>query len=169
MSEPLEFTKITSNMDADNKSMQVWLWDLGPTKPEPPRRPSVPKGEEGDPAYDLGMVDFRIAMETYEAELKAYRLAKIEYEKWNRDNGGPIEIMRFSCDANDALERDPDRYCISSRTRGHSTLKNGGLPDGKKPGHGQAENLRRQAEGDAELLAQLKADPIFGSLQETRR
>lgn len=164
----LAFTRITSNNAADNASMKVWLWDLGPSKPEAPKRPKAPVGKEGDPEYDLAMVDFREALGDYETGLKAYKQAKLDYADFEKRFGGPYEILMWSCDASDALDRAPKRYHISARTRGHEKAKNGGLPAGVQPGHGHAENLRRMAEGDADLAAAMRRDPVFGE-QEMRQ
>lgn len=164
----LEFTKVTSNNEVDNASMMVVLWDLGPSKPEAPKRPKAPKGNEGEPEYDLALVDFRMEMEDYETALRKHKADKIAYAKFEKDYGGAYEITMWSVDAHDALERDPKRYCISSKTRGHGRLKNGGLPIGVKPGHGQSEVERRAREGDADLEVLRRADPVFGT-QEARQ
>jgi hypothetical protein len=155
----------------------VWLWDLGPPKPELPKRPEAPSGKENDPKYDLAMIDFREAIVDYEIALKAYRQAKIEYDDFAKRYGGPYEIRFWSADAQDALANDAravkekrqsaPRYAVSSRTRGHEKLKNGGLPATMKPGHGHAENLRRMAEGEADLAEAKRRDPVFGE-QEMR-
>lgn len=163
----LSFTRISSNNAADNASMTVWLWDTGPVKPEPPKRPKPPKGTEGEPEYDLAMVEFREAMDDYGGALKAYKLAKQEYADFEKRYGGPYEIQQWSCDAQDTLARDPKRYCISSRTRGYEKLKNGGLPAGVKPGHGQAAQEERERQGLAEFEALRRSDPVFGN-QEAR-
>lgn len=163
---------------------QVILWDTGPVKPVAPARPEVPKGKEGDPEYDLAKIEFAEALEDYQEALKTWKKAKIEYADWQKQNGGPIEIVMWSCDAFDALARDAAnapvtrnkvgeevkhlRYFISARTRGHSHLPNRGLPQGRRPGLGQAELERRMLEGDAELMAARRADPVFGK-QETRQ
>lgn len=164
----LAFTKITSNNEVDNQSMIVVLWDLGPSKPVPPERPTPPKGEIGDPLHDLAVIEFKQELEDYEAALKTFRQAKTEFADFQKRYGGPIEIERYSCDAQDALDRDSKRYVISSRTRGHEKLKNRGLPIGVKPGHGQDENMRRRAEGEADLEQLRRADPVFGT-QEARQ
>lgn len=158
----LLFTKISNPLIEDNASMMVVLWDLGPEAPKPPVRPKAPVGKEGDPEYDLSLIEFREQIEGYEAALKAYRQAKIEYADFERRYGGPYEIVMWSCDAHDALERAPKRYRISSKTRGHGRLKNNGLPIGVSPGHGQSEIERRAMEGDADLAALRRADPVFG-------
>jgi hypothetical protein len=55
------------------------------------------------------------------------------------------------------------RYFISARTRGYSRLPNRGLPvTAPPPGKGQAELERRALEGDADLVAARRADPVFG-------
>jgi hypothetical protein len=163
---------------------QVILWDIGPTKPVAPKRPTVPKvfkeSKEGDPDYDLAKIDFAEQLEDYQEALKAWKKAKADFADWHKQNGGPIEIPFWSCDAADALARDAAaapidedgnkqlRYFISSRTRGYSALPNRGLPAGRKPGHGQGELERRMREGDADLAAARRADPVFGT-QETRQ
>jgi hypothetical protein len=163
---------------------QVILWDIGPSKPVAPKRPNVPKGKEGDPEFDLAKVEFAEALEDYQEALKAWKKAKTEYADWHKQNGGPIELVFWSCDAADALARDAAnapavvgddgeetkhlRYFISARTRGYGNLPNRGLPQGKRPGHGQSELERRMREGDADLMAARRADPVFGN-QETRQ
>lgn len=154
---------------------QVILWDIGPEEPIEPKVMAVPKGNDGEPAYELAKVRFGVAMKKYKAALEAYDRAVTEFEDWHRRNGGPIEITFWSCDANDALERDAKavadknslqvkrRYYISARTRGYGKLPNRGLPEGMHPGHGQAELERRQREGDADMAAALRADPVFGN------
>ena len=158
-----EFTKVTNSLAPELAKTYVVLWDIGPGKPEAPKKPAVPKGKEGEAEYELAMVDFKEELEAYTEAIKAYGRAKIEYAKWQKDQGGAIELQMFSCDAQDALTRDPDRYHISASTRGHEKLKNHGLPVGHKPGKGQAENLRRTQEGVAEYEAARRADPIFGN------
>ena len=64
------------------------------------------------------MVEFRAELETYEAALKAYRQDKADYAEWEQKDGGAKELTMWSCDANDALTRDPARYFISATTRG---------------------------------------------------
>lgn len=159
----MEFTKVTSNNEADNRSMMVVLWDLGPSKPVQPKRPKAPTGKEGDPAFELAKVEFAEELEEYQAEMKAHKQAKIDFAEFEKRYGGPYEIPMWSCDANDALERGQGRYCISSKTRGYEKTKNGGLPEGVKPGHGQAENERREREGIADFEAARRSDPVFGA------
>ncbi|MGD1017298.1 MAG: hypothetical protein ABR863_12800 [Roseiarcus sp.] len=160
---------------ADRERSMVYVWDCGPTAPSAPRRPVAPKGKEGDPEFDLAMVDFRQALVDYEADLKTYGARKEEFAHWQRQNGGPIELKMWSVDARDAFARDgkavdegrqpAKRYFISSRTRGHESLPNQGLPGNLKPGKGHLENLRREREGDADLDAARRADPIFGAME----
>jgi hypothetical protein len=167
MSE-LSFTRINSNNQTDNASMMVWLWDLGPSKPVAPARPKPPKGQEGDPEYDLAMIEFREAMADYEVALKAHKQAKLDYADFETRYGGPYEFQQWSCDAADTLARDTKRYCISSRTRGYEKLPNKGLPKGMTPGHGQAENMRRAQEAAVDFEALKRSDPVFGN-QEARQ
>ena len=170
-SDGLAFTTINSNLERDNRSMLVWLWDLGPVKPQPPVRPTLPvrTKPEGkpDPEFDLAMIEYNDALEDYAAGLRSYKAAKQEHADWHKRNGGPVEIDFYSCDATDALQRDPERYCVSSRTRGHESLKNRGLPAGWEPGHGQAVKEQRERQGMIDLNALRQADPVFGK-QEAR-
>lgn len=164
---------------------RVILWDIGPSKPMAPKRPVLSeilkKGKDGDPEYDLAKIESADALDEYQAGLRTYKAQKEEYAAWHKRNDGPVEIMFWSCDAFDALERDAAavkaaeeaghktsrRYYISASTRGHSGLPNRGLPEGVKPGHGQAEQERRAREGDEEIAKALRADPVFGQ-QELR-
>lgn len=173
----LAFTKITSNLEVDNRAMRVWLWDCGPAKPDAPKRPAVPKGREGEAEYDLAMIDFRQAIADYDEALKTYGQRKKEFAEFESRFGGPYLILFWSCDANDALSNDARavkegrqaqrRYYISSRTRGYEKLPNMGLPQNAKPGHGHAENMRREEEGDADMAFMRRSDPVFG--QEQRK
>ena len=159
--------KLSGDLISHQQRQNVVLWDLGPPKPAPPKRPDAPQGRRGDPAYDLAMIEFKETLDEYEAALKQHKADKAEYAKWQKDMGGPIERAWYSVDANDALARDPKRYCISASTRGYEKLPNRGLPEGMKPGHGQAEQRRRAQEMDADMAAALQADPVFGQ-QELR-
>ena len=122
---------------ADRERSMVYLWDCGPTAPSAPKRPVAPRGKEGDPEFDLAMVDFRQALLDYEADLRTYGARKDEFAKWQTQNGGPFEIKMWSVDARDALAIDErvvkeglqpaKRYFISSRTRGFESLAQPGL------------------------------------------
>ena len=163
-----EFTKLNGDGDfgamaANENISQVFLWDLGPVKPLPPERPTPPKGKEGDPEFDLAKIEFREIMEDYDKALRAYGQAKKDFADFEQRYGGPVERNMWSCDANDALARDPTRYILSSRTRGYHHLKNRGLPAGVEPGHGQGEQERREREGDADLMEARRNDPVFGN------
>src|SRR5262249_46602132 len=151
-----EFSKYRSNLIDAHAAMKVWLWDLGPEKPVAPKRPNVPKGKEGDPEYDLAVLEFKEQLEAYEDALKRYRNAKVEFADFQRIMGGPVEVLMWSCDAADALRNDArqiyheqdnptgtqkrPRWVISARTRGYDKLPNRGLPEGMKPGHGHQAN-----------------------------
>lgn len=157
---------------------RVWLWDLGPEKPMEPKKLVAPKGRDGDPQYELEKAEFQVALEEYKEALVAFKKAKIEYAAWSKRVGGPIEVMFDSPSAREAQEADHRavdegrqtwlRWAhISSRTRGYTRLANRGLPEGMKPGHGQSEQERRIAEGESDLVAARKIDPVFGR-QELR-
>ena len=153
----------------------VYLWDCGPSKPVAPKRPETPKGKEGDPEYDLAKVEFKVALDQYQEDLASYGRRKEEFRDFDRRYGGPFEVKMWSVDARDALARDGEavangkqdrqRWYLSARTRGYESLPNHGLPGNMKPGHGHAENLRREREGEDDLAAVKKSDPIFGQLE----
>ena len=167
-----EFALYRSNLIDAHAAMKVWLWDMGPEKPQAPKRPKPPHGKEGDPEFDLAVIEFKEHLENYEEALRAYKRAKIEYAEFEKSKGGPVEMLMWSVDANDALRRDQKavdegrqakpRWCISARTRGYEKLPNLGLPEGMAPGHGHKSNIERQIASDAEFLAAMKADPVFG-------
>jgi hypothetical protein len=54
-------------------------WREWPPKPTKPKAPTPPKGKEGNPKYDLAVIDFYKALEEYKVELTAYRRAQVEY------------------------------------------------------------------------------------------
>jgi hypothetical protein len=178
-----EFSSYRSNLIDMHSDMKVWLWDCGPEKPVAPKRPDAPAGKQGDPEHDLAVLEFREALEKYDDALKAYAQAKKDYAGWERNEGGPVERMFWSCDATDALRNDEkavkagrqanSRYYISSRTKGygerfakHPKLQRNGLPHGMSPGKGHQANLERQIAGEKEFVGILKSDPVFG--QEMR-
>ena len=160
-------------------TQRVWLWDIGPFKPVPPEKPELPKAKAGTPEYDWQAMEYRAAIADYEQAMVVYRAARLDYETWHTRYGGPIEHPMWSCNAQDALKwdalaveekRQPGRrWFISSRTRGYKNLPNHGLPEGMKPGRGQAENLRREAESRSDLQRVLREDPVFGAEQEFRQ
>ena len=161
-----------------NELARVWLWDLGPEKPVEPKKPIAPKGRDGDPQYELEKADFQVSLEEYKEALVAFKKAKTEYATWQKRIGGPIEVMFDSPSAREAQENDRRAVdegrqtrlrwqYISSRTRGYAKLPNRGLPEGMKAGHGQAEQERRIADGESDLVAARRTDPVFGQ-QELR-
>ena len=178
-----EFVKITglssgaAGMLHNEAASRVWIWDCGPSKPVPPARPNPPKGKEGDPEYDLALVEFKETLEEYAVAIKRYGVEKADFAKWHADNGGPVMFSQWSCDAADTFANDARavaekrqaerRYYMSSRTRGYSTLPNEGLPERMKPGKKHAENLRREQAGDADMEYARRRDPVFGE-QELR-
>lgn len=160
-----EFTRLSGLPDgwAQSEALQrVVLWDKGPEKPVPPKKPIPPLGQAGDPEFDLNMIEFRMALEDYEKALLRYRKDREDYNKFQEQYGGPYEINMWSCDAADSLERDPNRYCISSRTRGYSHLKNRGLPEKLAPGPGQKAQEERERQANVDFDAVRRADPVFG-------
>lgn len=154
-----------SDLNQDLDLMQVWLWDLGPTKPVHPERPEPPVGKEGTPLYDLKVIEWREEKENYDRALLQYREDKERWDRWQRDNGGPVEIPQYSVNAREAMERDPKRYTLSARTRGHGQLANRGLPLGMKPGHGQKMLEERQRQGLEDLDLARRGDPFFGEVR----
>jgi hypothetical protein len=168
----------TLDIIGNSELARVWLWDIGPEKPLDPKKPVAPKGRDGDPEYELAKAEFQVTLDEYKEALVATKLAKAEYSKWTKRVGGPIEVMFDAPSAqeaqiNDRRAMDEGRQTrlrwefISSRTRGHHHLKNRGLPEGMQPGHGQAEQERRIREGESDLVAARRADPVFGQ-QELR-
>lgn len=177
--QPSEFVKLSGNdnyaaMARGREISQVWLWDCGPPKPVAPKRPVPPKGRDGDPEYDLAMIDFRESMDEYQKGLKIFGLQKDAFADFEKRYGGPYLVCMWSADAQDALANDARavkdgrqdrlRYFISSRTRGYEKLPNGGLPPLLKPGHAHEDNLRREREGDADMVAARRSDPVFGGV-----
>jgi len=172
-----EFTKITDH-SASREVAMVYLWDIGPQAPAQPKRPEAPKGKEGEPSYELAKVDFDVALEVYKADLTSFAARKAEFERFDAQNEGPIEHKMWSVDARDALARDAEavkagrqsakRWFMSARTRGFENLPNGGLPGTMKPGKGHEENMRREREGEGDIAAARKADPVFGQLEHAR-
>lgn len=154
---------------------RVYLWDIGPEKPAQPTRPEAPRGKQGDPDYELAKVEFNEALEDYQAALKAHKQAKEAFSAWQKRIGGAIEHLFDAPSAHEALLNDARaveegrqtrrRWYLSARTRGHTRLPNRGLPEGFKPGHGQSEQERRAAEGESDLIAARKSDPVFGQTE----
>lgn len=167
-----EFSKFRSNLIDAHADMKVWLWDCGPEEPDLPDPPDAPTGKEGDPKYDLAKLVFKRKLRDYEEALLRFERDLAEFRDFQKRYGGPIEMMQWSCDAQDTLRNDANavkegrqaktRWHLSSRTRGHDKLKNGGLPLGMKPGHGHQASIERQIAGEKEFVAAMKADPVFG-------
>lgn len=143
---------------ADQHSMMVRLWDLGPSEAEMPARPETPKAKEGSPEHDLAMIDFRADLANYETALKAFSQAKKDFAAWQETFGGPYEIEMYSVDAREALAIAPDRYLVSD-----DRLPNHGLPRGRKPGKWHAEEKQHQEELKRFTAQQRARDPVFGS------
>jgi hypothetical protein len=159
------FTKFSGDLVTNTPTLRVWLWDTGPIPPIAPARPKPPKGQEGDPEYDLAMIDFREQMHDYEKALLNYRRAKEDHADWFEKYKGPFEFRQWSCDARVSLERDPKRYFVSSRNPGWEKTKNLGLPKGMEPGEWHYKNQERIAAGEADEAEERRQDPVFGSLE----
>ena len=170
-----EFSKYRNNLIDAHADMKVWLWDCGPVEPDLPDAPEMPSGKDG-PAMDLARLQYKRKLVAYEQALLLYERNLADWQDWTKRNGGPIEVLQWSCDARDTLGYDTEavkegrqaapRWYLSSRTRGYEKLKNFGLPIGQKPGHGHQANLDRQLAGEVEFVKAIQADPVFG--QEKR-
>jgi hypothetical protein len=171
-----EFSSYSNNLIDELNKSKVFIWDCGPEEPHLPDEPEPPTTPFGDPRYQLENLRHKRAVKHYEDALLAFERAEREYQHWQTNVRGPIELMMWSTDARDALEHDAraveqgrqkkPRYYVSSRTRGYERVKNLGLPKDMLPGPGHAENLERQLAGEKEFVEVLKSDPQFG--QETR-
>lgn len=143
---------------ADQHSMMVTLWDLGPAEAEMPARPETPKAKEGSPEHDLAMIDFRADLATYETALKTFSQAKKDFAAWQATYGGPYEFTAYSVDAREHLEIEPSRYMVSD-----DRLPNHGLPKGRKAGHWHAAEQKRLEELKRFTAQQRARDPVFGT------
>lgn len=154
---------------------RVYLWDVGPEKPTQPKRPEAPRGKQGDPDYELAKIEFEDVLADYRDTLERFKKDKKDHAAWHARNGGPIEYLQDHPNAVEALDNDARavaegrqtqlRWYVSSRTRNKSRLPNRGLPEGMKPGHGQADQERRASEGENDLIAARRADPVFGQAE----
>jgi hypothetical protein len=163
-----EYSSYSNNLIDELGKSKVFLWDCGPEEPPVPDEPEPPP--LNDP---LALLRHKRAVKAYEAALAIYDRNEAEYQQWQRNVRGPVEIVMWSCDARDALEHDARavadkrqkklRYYVSSRTRGFEKSKNFGLPAGMTPGAGHQENLDRQIAGEKEFVEVMKKDPQFGA------
>ena len=163
-----EYSSYSNNLIDELGKSKVFLWDCGPEEPVPPDEPDQPP--LNDP---LALLRRKRAVKRYENDLLIYDRNEAEYQHWQKNVRGPVEIVMWSCDARDALEHDARavedkrqkklRYYISSRTRGYEKARNFGLPNGITPGAGHQENLDRQIAGEKEFVEVLKKDPQFGA------
>lgn len=162
-----EFSSYTNNLLDELGKSKVYVWDIGPEEPDAPDEPLPPA--PGDP---LAMLRHKRAVKRFEDELAIYDRNEREFQDWQRNIRGPVELVMWSVDARDALEHDSRavadkrqkklRYYISSRTRGFEKARNLGLPNGVVPGAGHAANLERQLAGEKEFVEVLRKDPQFG-------
>jgi hypothetical protein len=179
VSEGVKLTGMDAGWANAEDLQRVFVWDIGPEKPRPPQRPTLPKNaKEGDPEHELAKVEFQELLEDYQVDLKTFKQKKTEYADFQQRYGGPVEVVWWSVDARQNMEKDAAavregrqsrlRYYVSARTRGwKGKVANLGLPEGMKPGPGQAEVERRAREEGVLLSEALRADPVFGQ-QELR-
>lgn len=163
-----EYSSYSNNLIDELGRSKVFLWDCGPEEPLPPDEPDPPP-----PNDPLAMLRHKRAVKRYDEELAIYDRNEAEYQHWQKNVRGPVEIIMWSCDARDALEHDARavkderqkklRYYVSSRTRGFEKARNFGLPNGMTPGAGHQDNLDRQIAGEKEFVEVLKKDPQFGA------
>jgi hypothetical protein len=171
-----EFSSYSNNLIDELNKSKVFVWDCGPEEPILPDEPEPPALPFGDARYQLEALRHKRAVRHYEDELLRFEAREKEFQHWQTNVRGPVELMMWSTDARDALEHDARaveqgrqkkrRYYISSRTRGYEKTRNLGLPNNIEPGPGHQENLERQLAGEKEFVEVLKRDPQFG--QETR-
>lgn len=141
---------VDQDTHADTNKLLVKIWDLGPTEPEAPVKPELPKGKEGSPEYDLALIDFRGDLANYETALKAYGQAKKDFAAWHKTYAGPYQIEMYSVNAREAIQIEPTRYMID-------------LPKGRKPGKFHAEEQQRLKDERDSFAKMIKRDPVFGS------
>jgi hypothetical protein len=167
-----EFSSYTNNLIDELGKSKVYIWDCGPEEPAPPEEPVPPVLPITDPKYHLENLRHKRAVKRFDDELAIYDRNEREFQYWQRNVRGPVELVMWSCDARDALAHDRRavdegrqqklRYYISSRNKGYEKIKNLGLPNGLTPGAGHQENLMRQFAGEKEFIEVLKKDPQFG-------
>jgi len=138
-------------MPMPQQSMREKIWDLGPEPPKPPAAPEQPKGKDGDPDYELAKLHYVQALEGYKIDLQAYGRQRDEYQRFARENGGPIQIERWGVEVEEAMARDPNRYRRE-------------LPRGMKPGKAHFDNIERQRLRADEMEADRRRDPQFGGV-----
>lgn len=139
-------------MNAPNNNLKVQIWDLGPERPVMPKAPEEPKPGLKAAELALAQVEHEDALASYKQALRDYGVAKKEYERWQTQVGGPVELSMWSVDAADAMERQPGRFVAN-------------LPRGLKPGKAHFDNIKREEERQAELARQAERDPQFGKQQ----
>lgn len=139
-------------MNIPNNNLKAKVWDLGPSRPQPPEAPVAPvetdyKGKVAD--FAVAQIQFEDALIDYKTNLRSYASARDAYDKWRSECGGPVEIEMWSVLAAEALQRDPQRY---SRK----------LPRGVKPGHAHEQNQNKAQLRLIEDAATAEKDPHFG-------
>ena len=166
-----EFSSYSSNLIDELGKTKKFLWDLGPEEPPLPEEP-VMEVMPNDPRYQLELLRHKRAVKRFEDALAIYDRNEQEFQHWHRNIRGPVELIMWSCDADDAMRNDAraveegrqkrQRYYISSKNKGYEKLPNLGLPNGVKPGIGYQESLDRQIAVEKEFVDAIKNDPQFG-------
>jgi hypothetical protein len=166
-----EFSSYTNNLIDELGKTKKFIWDLGPEEPMPPEEPTI-EVVPGDPRYQLELLRHKRAVKRFEDELAIYDRNEREFQKWQLNIRGPVELIMWSCDADDAMRNDARavdegrqkrrRYYFSSKNKGFGHLRNLGLPNGVEPGAGYQESLDRQIAVEKEFVETIKNDPQFG-------
>lgn len=140
---------VSQDTNNDVNSLLVKIWDLGPTPPEAPGKPELPKGKEGSAEHDLALIDFRGELANYETALKAYGQAKKDFAAWHTTYGGPYQAEMYSVNAREAIQIEPSRYMVA-------------LPKGRKPGKYHADEQQRMKDERQSFAKMISRDPVFG-------
>jgi hypothetical protein len=135
---------------ADQRSLLVRIWDLGPKTPVIPAKPALPEGKEGTPAHDLALIDFEGELANYKTALAAYGKEKKDFAEWHLKYAGPYQFETHSVNAREAIQIEPDRYTAE-------------LPKGRKPGRYHQEQVQREADTRRTFAQTVARDPVFGN------
>lgn len=128
---------------------KVDLWDMGPSRPMPPKAPDTVDAKLKDAERMIAEVEYEHALEAYKNAVRHYGEAKREFDRWHASNGGPVKVELWGVDARHAMQTEPKRYVIN-------------LPKGTKPGQAQIEADARAESANADLAAARASDPEFG-------
>jgi hypothetical protein len=132
-------------------NQHVDLWDMGPTRPEPPKPPAEPdKAKLKGADLAAAEVEYEDAMDRYKDALRGWTAAKKSHRDWHDEMGGPRKVEHWAADARHALTAEPDRWKLD-------------LPKGMKPGQAQIEAEEREAAERDAMEREVELDPQFGS------